>query len=357
VTPGLTLWLQVFEDSSVPAPVGSRLVVNIELPPNVTAAQYDVAIQDDNDGYPTAIFDITTGVFKQFRVFGVGEFADTLTTGEICAQLTESAVSIGFWDADWNLVRTVAVNISGIRSVRPLGKFFVKGAQADVPNFSRYSKDGIFERGWTLPPGVIGSQWTVSNDGTRYYGAIGSSNANAIHVYNLVTETAEADLPDVAATPAYWWFSGASADGFMAPDGTLVFVKQFYPIDNNLWHSWLFHYDATTGAVLHSWSIPNHHTGNHSCWVDGESILLWGRQRSGAGELFTRMRWTDGVVLSQVLIGISGTSNFTSTAYDPNNVSNSCPVFVLPLPLPPIPVDVPCVTSPVLVPTWCSDAD
>lgn len=349
VTPGTTYWLQVFHDASTPAPVGAQLTVNLVEPPTLPAAQYDVAIMDDQDYFPTGIFGISDGVFKQFRPFGVGEFADTLPTGEICAQSSEIALAIDFWDRNWNRVRTVPVNIGGIRAHRQQGTFYVKGAQADVPNFSRYSKDGIFERGWTLPPGVVGSQWTVSNDGARYYGAIGNGIGNQkIHVYNLNTETAEADLPSVDS-PQYWWFTGASADGFMTPAGELVFVKQYFPIDFHLYQSWLFIIDAATGATLRSWPIPNHYQGNHMCWVDGESVLLWGLPFGNTRyQYFTRMRLSDGVVLSQLLIGISGQSNFTANANDMNEVSNSCPVFVLPLPLSP----PGCITSPPSVPCW-----
>lgn len=327
VTAGTTYYFQVVHDAVATGPTPSIVEFNLKKPSRVLMPAGSLAVNDDTDQYPMAVFGAASGTYLGFPNFPAGEQTDVQPTGEICTQGSESANSVKFLTAQLTVVSTYSLGVESVVAIKAdrSGNFYVISVGAGTLTARKFDAIGTLLSTVNVNPAFgSGGVWAVSRDGVRMYrGSLGFNQP--LHVYNLQTNSAEADL--VAADPAES-FAGPG-DGYADANGDLVFMRTDLTTNVKVKR-----YNKTTGAVLNTYTPTSATFGQRFCWADDTpgSFVVWGYIRPNLNNhaVFERIKLSDGSSLSNITgVSVTGNSSQSTEPNQPDCISNSCPVFVL----------------------------
>lgn len=332
VTPGTTYYFQCCHDGAGPITTGALLRFQVFQPQQVAAPTGSCVITDDDDEFPAMVLSSTNGQFLRAVTFPAGEWADTNPDGYYCSVNGAANVGVAFFNSQ--LVELAAVSFAPdlivmIKSDRA-GNFYIltRTNPSTFPTMHKYTRLGVLVWSKALPAAFdTAAVGAVSQDGVRFYSGTLTPNTPLL-VYNFLTNTQESDLTVGTANER---FRGTS-DGFALANGTLVFMK-YKSTDDAIR---IVMYNPTTGAELATWTPAVSTYINHYCYYNETSLMLWGYLLADTNNnaIFERIDLVNGgdiSVVHDVQVTLGSTINVDP--YDPNAISNSCPLFVLTAPM------------------------
>jgi hypothetical protein len=335
VTPSTTYYFQV-TDANNTSPLGTNLVTELRTAPELPVPVGSIAISDDSDGYPVAIMSAVDGSFLRFLPFPAGELTDTVPSGEMCTQNGETDTGVAVLDATFTQIAAVdfAPNFVGAIKSDRNSTFYVMTRAGGAVTVHTVSKAGVLGgTTWVLPANSSTARaWAVTRDGATLYYLQTTANT-AVHAYDLVNSVA---LPDLHAGFAGESLAGNLGDGYVASDGTILFaytsasaitIRRFDAAGNVVQT-----YPLKTGSLV---------TLVHWCFADDVpgSFWAWGLKSANTDPaLLRRVQLSDGATLAEFEVLVMNTSGEPADG-NPFAISNSCPVWVLPVALaaPPVP--------------------
>lgn len=332
VTPGTTYYFQCVHDGAGPVTTGARLRFQLFRPQQSVAPTGSPVITDDDDEFPAIVLGLTSGQLLRAVTFPAGEFADTNPGGRYCSVNGAANTGVAFFDSQ--LLEVAAVSFAPdlivlIKSDRA-GNFYImtRTSPATVMTVHKYTQLGVLVWSKALPAAFnVAVGGAVSQDGVRLYASDTTPNTPLL-VYNFLTNAREADL---AVGTANERFRG-TGDGFALASGTLVFMK--YKSTDNAIRVVMYH--PTTGVQVATWTPTVSTYINHYCYHDETSLLLWGYLLADTNNhaIMERIDLVNGGTLSSAMnIPVTSTSTVSRDEYNPDAISNSCPLFVLTAPL------------------------
>jgi hypothetical protein len=337
ITPGTQYWIQINAQNGVTLPGSTSLTVRLQYPNNVDAPSDAIVVSDDTSNYPAQIFDLDAGTFYQTRQFPPGEFTATLDDGRICTQNgAGGSTSVAILDADWSIATVVDFTpnlVFGIWSDRT-ANFWVRlrNVGGTVHSLVKINASGVVQHTTTLTRDYSGG--AVAQDGSYFYGPYPGAS-NKIDKINLSTDAIDATFTIVGVTA--WYLTGALG-WCLASGNPCLFGTN--GTDYKLWRI-----DATTGAIIDSFTtnIGIFNRFNRACYQNETYFVIWNYGNVFSSiSYFHRIKYSDASVTSSPAVNTSAESSADpgNTDTDPIQwISNSCPVFTLPVSLTAIPIE------------------
>lgn len=342
LAPLTTYYFQI-TDSTVGAHA-AVLDVSVELAANETVVPAgSIVIMDDFDGFPMSVFDQTTGAFLRWPYLpnnGAGEFAATVPTGQMCLTATEATDSVMFTDSQFRLVNTWAS--PGGRLIKAittnhLDKFYILTMEFTVVRLYSFELDGTPLDTWVLPAGFNGRlNFAVSRDDAIAY-LSNNGASSVIKRYDLVSSVALSDLSAAFGIEAT---TGAGCANVLE-DGRIVFT---YGLDAGPANTRItIRVFNTDGSVDGEYPIGDATFVKMGRWCltnDETVMLVWAFVNSPATDPTQPARFryynlnTGAQIGTEIVMPVNRNSGETLNG-DTWSISDSCPVFVLPLALQP----------------------
>ncbi len=273
--------------------------------------------------------------FAYAPTYPAGECADTVASGVWCCQDGEADTDVVVLNAD--LSRRASVSfapafVNQIKSNRTDTFYVVTHPNGGgVGTIHAVDLSGNIVDTWTLPADSITAKvGAVARDGSVFY--YGSKAAGAaVHAYDLVARTALSDLTAGFTTE----FLQGLSDGYVASDGTILLAYT----DDGSGQTVRIRRFNPNGSVNHTYTIAGGlNYFNHFAFADDTpgSFWVWGYGGlSQQNAIFQRVDLTSAAVIATVdSVPVMGTSGYSGQANAPFSISNSCPLVILPVPVP-----------------------
>jgi hypothetical protein len=202
VTAGETYFIRCRPNPGNPTP--AALTLNVQAVPRLDVAAGSIAVNDDNDGYPLVMYDVTSGdALRYINPFPASDFCDVLPSGYVLAlNLADDTWSL--YDPFLNFISHPAIGASYTRvSSNQDDLFYV--ANATTGAIKTVTTAGVVS---SVVATVTGGLWTMapSIDGTILYYVAAATTNQAVKRWNLSTDMAMSDLAAGIAnyTSAKW---------------------------------------------------------------------------------------------------------------------------------------------------------
>jgi len=340
-TAGTTYWFQCC--CYDPATGFAQLALEAFYLDPVTAPAGSFVVSDDADGFPASVFS-PSGTFLQFRAFPAGEHTATMPDGSLCTQDGTANVGVVILDQDWNRVASHSFaapeRVYGIWSDQH-AYFYVQTRPATIPTpyltklykLSRLDASVVHV---TVVGTVSSAGFKVgapSQDGTTFvggtYGGSGSTVDKFIERWDIVNDVLLDSWAAGDSTYAGW---GVWGNGFSLADGTVFLARGAGGTQADL----VLRVNGTTGAVIQTYDVTRGSIVRQDriCYISETQFGIYGWNADTTFGYFQVIDIATGAIVSEsaavpVTSG-SVTSEHGHTAYA---MSESCPVFVVPVPL------------------------
>jgi hypothetical protein len=319
----------------------STLVVSVAAAASSAAPAGSIVITDDFGGFPAAILDETDGSFLQWPFppsDAAGEFAAVVPTGETVLTGDENGETLVFLDETWGLVSTWTAPTNELvfsLTTNHTDTFYaLTQLSFSTATIYQFSLTGTLLDSWVLP-GAFNSFNNLAvtrDDSTAYLGRTGVAGG-VITAYDLVNSLA---LPDFSAGFGTERVIGAGCADVLA-DGRVVFTYgaassgttptiRVFNDDGSV--DGTYSIGDATFVKLNRWCLTN----------DPTTLLAWGYVDPPALDPTQPARFryfnldTGAQIGAEIEVPVCRTSG-ESLNSDVFSMSDSCPVFVLPVAL------------------------
>lgn len=324
VTSGTTYWFQLAYGVQATSPA----VVAFEVAEGVktTAPAGSFVISDDADGFPAAIFS-PAGTFLNYAEFPAGEFTATMPNGLVCTQDGTADLGIAILDSDFTRIASQTFGgetVGGIYSDQ--NQYFYVYTTAQKIYVLERTTGAIVN---TLSIGQTLRNGAASPDGTRFYvGRTIAIGSGQIDVWDLTSNTLLTTWT-VSFGGVFQWFI-TSRPGWTISDGSIFIVVK----DTIAPATKILKLSPVDGSVLQSYASAQGNVSrlDRACYISDTQFGVWGLNLLGAQDpsYFQVVNIGDGSVASETAaVYVTGNSYVSANGSQPNEISNSCPVFVL----------------------------
>lgn len=325
VTAGTTYYFQCTDNNNT-APLGGSLVFRLRGQAVAAVPIGAMFIPDDDDGFPAATVDANGGIL-QWLPLPAGEYGDTMPTGELCLQ--DGTAETDLIVVDTSTLTTIASISFGTDEIKAIKSdrstyFYVltRPAAGGAATVRKIHRNGTQSTTWTLPANSnqVFMAAAVTRDGTKFYYAKINTANEPIHMYNLQTSAAGADLVAGRAT----YSVAGQGDGYEAADGTLLFGFKINGGVDRLVERY-----NSAGVLQSSYDDPLDAQVHFA--FNSDSPASFARRSDNNDEaLFTVIQLSDGAVLSTSdLIPVADVSGLPNVAGEVYAISDTCPLVVL----------------------------